>query len=201
MTFEKCHDTLTTIRRTQGTRCPLIRIDYSGQVVRGRLARSDSDPDRRHEPSSPYGILVLEPIGLNRGPETILQIANIPDDGLERWPQRRLRDKDARYFLRRGRPNSGPSRRLELTQFQPATRPRSPSGPGSGPAPTRTSVPGPTCGTGRRPGEIGRAISPRRRIADAEVTTPTFFPSTSTGVPGRGTTDSRKRRPCARLLT
>jgi hypothetical protein len=81
MTFEHCQTVLVSIRRKQGTRCPLVRVDYAGTVVRGRLARSDSDPEFRPS-QSPFGVLVLENLGLTRGPETILQIANIPDDGL-----------------------------------------------------------------------------------------------------------------------
>jgi hypothetical protein len=83
MTFEQCQTTLVDIRRKQGTRYPLVRIDYGGTVFRGRLARADSDPEFRHDAKSPYGILVLEQLGLTRGPETILQIANIPQDGLQ----------------------------------------------------------------------------------------------------------------------
>jgi hypothetical protein len=82
MTFEQCQKALINIRRSQGTRYPLVRVDYGGTVFRGRLARADSDPEHRHDPESPYGILVLEQLGLSRGPETILQIANIPQDGL-----------------------------------------------------------------------------------------------------------------------
>ncbi len=82
MTFEHCQRVLVSIRRQQGTRCPMVRVDYAGTTIRGRLARSDSDPEFRQGKSSPYGILVLENPGLTRGPETILQIANIPDDGL-----------------------------------------------------------------------------------------------------------------------
>jgi hypothetical protein len=82
MTFEQCHNTITHIRRKQGTRCPLVRVDYAGKVVRGRLARSDSDPEHHHDGASPYGVLVLESLGLSRTPETILQIANIPEGGL-----------------------------------------------------------------------------------------------------------------------
>jgi hypothetical protein len=82
MTFEHCHALLSAIRRKQGTTFPLVRVDYGGTVFQGRLARSDSDPDRRRDPNSPYGILVLENPGLTRAPETILQIANIPDGGL-----------------------------------------------------------------------------------------------------------------------
>jgi hypothetical protein len=81
MTFEKCQTVLVKIRREQGTRCPLVRVDYAGTVYRGRLSRSDSDPEHRRG-DSPFGVLVLESLGLARGPETILQIANIPDDGL-----------------------------------------------------------------------------------------------------------------------
>jgi hypothetical protein len=82
MTFEQCHQTLVGIRRQQGTRFPLLRVDYAGTVFRGRLARSDSDPEHRRNPSSPYGVLVLESLGLARGPETILQIAEISGDAI-----------------------------------------------------------------------------------------------------------------------
>lgn len=82
MTFEECHLALAAIRRNQGTRCPLIRVDYGGTVFHGRLARADSDPERRTQSASPYGVLVLEGLGLCRVPETILQIANIPAGGL-----------------------------------------------------------------------------------------------------------------------
>ncbi len=81
MTFEQCQTVLVSIRRRQGTRCPLVRVDYAGTTVRGRLARADSDPENRRG-DSPFGVLVLESLGLVRGPETILQIANIPADGL-----------------------------------------------------------------------------------------------------------------------
>jgi len=82
MTFEECQQALVTIRRRQGTRYPLLRVDYGGTVFRGRLARADSDPEFRHGSNSPYGVLVLEQLGLSRGPQTILQIANIPETGL-----------------------------------------------------------------------------------------------------------------------
>jgi hypothetical protein len=83
MTFEECQQALISIRRKQGTRYPLVRVDYAGTVYRGRLARADSDPEYRNTSESPYGVLVLEQLGLSRGPETILQIANIPQDGLQ----------------------------------------------------------------------------------------------------------------------
>jgi hypothetical protein len=57
-------------------------VHYGGTVVRGRLTRADSDPEHHHDITSPYGVLVLENLGLSRTPETILQIANIPDGGL-----------------------------------------------------------------------------------------------------------------------
>jgi hypothetical protein len=82
MTFEECHAALAAIRRTQGTTCPLLRVDYAGTTFRGRLARSDSDRQERNDGGSPYGVLVLENLGLTRVPETILQIANIPAGGL-----------------------------------------------------------------------------------------------------------------------
>jgi hypothetical protein len=82
MTFEECHSSLTMIRRQQGTRCPRVRVDYGGTIFRGRVSRADSDPENRKDPKSPYGVLVLEELGLSRGPETILQIADIPPEGL-----------------------------------------------------------------------------------------------------------------------
>ena len=82
MTFEECHSYLVAIRRKQGTRCPLIRVDCAGMVYQGRLTRSDSDPEHRKISNSPYGILVLENVGLSRTPEMILQIANISEGGI-----------------------------------------------------------------------------------------------------------------------
>jgi hypothetical protein len=79
MTFDQCSEQLTAIRRSQGTDRPLIRVDFGGTAYRGRLARSDSDQTYR---PSPYGVLVLESLGLARAPETILQIASIPAGGI-----------------------------------------------------------------------------------------------------------------------
>jgi hypothetical protein len=82
MTFEQCHENLTEIRRKQGTDRPLIRVDFGGTAYRGRLARTDSDPEVRRGKNTPFGVLVLEEAGLARGPETILQIASIPPNGI-----------------------------------------------------------------------------------------------------------------------
>jgi hypothetical protein len=82
MTFEDCHRQLVQIRRRQGTRCPLVRIDCGDAVYQGRLTRSDTDPEYRR-PEAAYGIVVLEGLGLTRGPQTVLQIANIPADGIK----------------------------------------------------------------------------------------------------------------------
>ena len=82
MTFEQCHANLTAIRRRQGTKCPVVKVASNGSVYQGRLARTDSDPEVRRPSGSPFGVLILENLGLGRGPETILQIASIPDDGI-----------------------------------------------------------------------------------------------------------------------
>jgi hypothetical protein len=79
MTFDQCREHLSAIRRKQGTDRPLIRVDFAGTAYKGRLARTDSDQTYRQ---SPYGVLVLESLGLSRGPDTILQIANIPPGGI-----------------------------------------------------------------------------------------------------------------------
>jgi hypothetical protein len=83
MTFEQCHANLLAIRRKQGTRCPVVKVAYNGMVYQGRLTRTDSDPEFRRATSSPFGVLVLENLGLGRGPETILQIASIPENGID----------------------------------------------------------------------------------------------------------------------
>lgn len=82
MTFDECHDQLTAIRRKQGTPSPLIRVDYNGAAYRGRLARTDSDPEIRQGRTSPFGVIVLEEVGLAAGPQTLLQIASIPGNGI-----------------------------------------------------------------------------------------------------------------------
>jgi hypothetical protein len=82
MTFDECYAALRSIRSQQGTSCPLVRVDYAGTVFRGRLARTDCDPGAPHDARSPYGVIVLENLGLSRLPETILQIADIPAGGL-----------------------------------------------------------------------------------------------------------------------
>ncbi len=82
MTFDECHEKLVAIRRKQGTRCPVIRVDYGGSIFQGRLSRADSDPEHRSEAKSPYGVLVLESPGLARGPQTVLQIASIAAESI-----------------------------------------------------------------------------------------------------------------------
>ena len=83
MTFEQCHVRITTIRIQQATRHPLIRVECGGVVYFGRLVRADCDLTGPRNSASPYGILVLESLGLDRAPETILQIANIPDGAIQ----------------------------------------------------------------------------------------------------------------------
>jgi hypothetical protein len=77
MTFDECRQQLVAIRRRQGTRCPMVRIDYAGSVYQGRLSRADSDPEHNRDPQSVYGVLVLEQPGLSRAAQTVLQIASI----------------------------------------------------------------------------------------------------------------------------
>jgi hypothetical protein len=83
MTFETCQSLLVTLRKAQGTRHPSIRVHYGGSIIRGRVARSHCDTDQRRDTGSPYGVLVLEDLGLGHGHETLLQIANIPEDGIQ----------------------------------------------------------------------------------------------------------------------
>jgi hypothetical protein len=83
MTVDQCYHQLLSIRRRQGTRYPLVRVDCASSTYRGRLSHTDSDPEHRRNPGSPYGVLVLEGLGLARAPETIVQIANINDNGIQ----------------------------------------------------------------------------------------------------------------------
>ena len=83
MTFEECQKAMLDIRRKQGTRCPIVRVDYGGSIFQGRVRRCDSDPEHRPAAATPYGVLVLEDPGLGRGPETVLQIASIAPSGIK----------------------------------------------------------------------------------------------------------------------
>jgi hypothetical protein len=87
MTFDECHQALLAIRRKQGTRCPILRVDYGGSIYQGRLRRADSDPENRAKTHTPYGVLVLEDPGLGRGPETVLQIASIGSNAIQAPPE------------------------------------------------------------------------------------------------------------------
>jgi hypothetical protein len=82
MTYDRFEAILDGIRRSQGTKWPLVQVRAGGSVVRGRVARIGAEAAGPHNPDSPYGILVLEQPGLGRGPASRLQIASIPDDGL-----------------------------------------------------------------------------------------------------------------------
>lgn len=77
MTFDQCQEALTAIRRRQGTRYPTIRVDYGGAAYRGRLCRSDSDPEHRPRVKPPDGYLVLEDPREGRRPEILLRIATL----------------------------------------------------------------------------------------------------------------------------
>src|SRR5258708_221772 len=83
MTFEQCQAVLEIIRHRQGTDRPLVRVTSSGSIVQGRLSRTDTDRPSHFNLHSPYGLLVLEQPGLVPGPLTFVQIADIPEDGLE----------------------------------------------------------------------------------------------------------------------
>jgi hypothetical protein len=79
MTYDQCQAALEEIRRRQGTDRPLVRVVAGGCIVRGRVIRGL--PGRRN-PKSPYAILVVEHPGLASGPDSFVQIATIPEDGL-----------------------------------------------------------------------------------------------------------------------
>jgi hypothetical protein len=83
MTFEECQAALAAIRSHQGTEHPLVQVKCADSVVRGRLNRADTDRPCRRQEGSPYGVLVLEQPGLVPGPPTFIQIANIPEGGLQ----------------------------------------------------------------------------------------------------------------------
>ena len=82
MTFDQCQAILEEICRRQGTDRPLVQIVAGASVFRGRVAHAPRVATVRRNPDSPYGVLVLEQLGLSRGPASFVQIANIPDDGL-----------------------------------------------------------------------------------------------------------------------
>ena len=55
--------------------------------LRGRVNYSASGLAGRRNPNSPYGVLVLEEMGLSRRPASFVQIANIPENGLSSLDQ------------------------------------------------------------------------------------------------------------------
>jgi hypothetical protein len=79
MTYDQCQAVLDEIRRRQGTDRPLVRVVAAGNIVRGRVMRGFAG---RHNPKSPFGVLVVEPPGLAPVPASFVQIAQIPDGGL-----------------------------------------------------------------------------------------------------------------------
>jgi hypothetical protein len=82
MTYDQCVAILEEIRRRQGTNRPLVQVRAGSFVHRGRVAQPSIGSGGRHNPNSPYGVLVLEQMGLGRAPASLVQIANIPEDGL-----------------------------------------------------------------------------------------------------------------------
>jgi hypothetical protein len=85
MTFEQCQAILSQIRRRQATEHPLVQVTCSGTVIRGRLTRTDTDRPHGSNPHSPFGLLVLEQPGLLAGPLSFVQIASIPENGLNEY--------------------------------------------------------------------------------------------------------------------
>jgi hypothetical protein len=82
MTYEQCQAILDDIRRCQGTERPMVQVTYGASILRGRVNYSASGLAGRRNPNSPYGVLVLEEMGLARRPASFVQIANIPENGL-----------------------------------------------------------------------------------------------------------------------
>ncbi len=66
MTFDECHSTLAGIRQRQGTRCPLVRVDYAGRVDPGSSGPRRQRPRVCAEARArfPYGVIILENLGL-----------------------------------------------------------------------------------------------------------------------------------------
>jgi hypothetical protein len=77
MTFDECLAVMTAIRRNQGTRSPLVRLDYGGSQFGGRVVRCDADPEHRERVHRPYGLLVLQDPGLANRPDMMFQIADL----------------------------------------------------------------------------------------------------------------------------
>lgn len=83
MTFDQCEAALSALREQQNTANPMVRVHLGKGAYAGRVARADCDPDLHRRIQGPYGVLVLENLGLCRFPQTYLQIADIPSDGIE----------------------------------------------------------------------------------------------------------------------
>jgi hypothetical protein len=77
MTFDECLAVLTAIRRNQGTRTPIVRVEYGGSQFRGRVVRCDADPEHRERVRRPYGLLVLQDPSLANRPDMMFQISDL----------------------------------------------------------------------------------------------------------------------------
>lgn len=87
MTYEQCQAILDDIRQRQGTERPMVQVTCGASILRGHVNYSASGLAGRRNPNSPYGVLVLEEMGLARRPASFVQIANIPEDGLSALEQ------------------------------------------------------------------------------------------------------------------
>jgi hypothetical protein len=77
MTVDDCQAVLTTLRRKQGTRCPIVRIDHPEGALWGRLVRCDSDPEHRAAVPAPHARLFVEEPGRDRREVLSVAIAEL----------------------------------------------------------------------------------------------------------------------------
>src|SRR4051812_27976029 len=83
MTAEQFESVLQEIRRRQGTPTPMVQVITAVKTVRGRVCQAEVDRLlQRRNTTSPFGLVALEQPGLVPGPLSLVQIADIPEDGI-----------------------------------------------------------------------------------------------------------------------
>ena len=83
MTAEQFESVLQEIRRSQGTRSPMVQVTTAAATVQGRVAEPGIDrPQHRRNASSPFGVVAIEQPGLVPGPLSFVQVADIPEGGV-----------------------------------------------------------------------------------------------------------------------
>ena len=167
MTFEQCQAAVQPCDRSRGPLARWSALTTAGTVIRGRLTRADSDLRNGNGNASPYGHHPGVPGVVSRA-ETVLQIADIPQDGIHGAGPSLIR------FSRR--PGVLTRRRVAHLAEGSIGRSHTTAASAEVSTRTRTSVPSAACEARTKASASAR---PQPGEKTAEVIVPTVFPAAS----------------------